>query len=201
MCVFICMCRWIGETCNTTNVLGPVTDMDGKTFTNIATHPPTLFRMLGEYREAASSQNGMAICMAILSAFAAAVTYCVIRKLGHGVDGLVCVNYFAFISTVCAGIGAGVQGLPLPLHPEVWGAVVGMGVAGFLGQCVVTIINCFSCFFVCLFVWMGESEGEGKLRYAPSIHPSIHPSVHPSIHPSINPSIHPSIHPFGVLGD
>jgi len=130
---------YMGESCNTTNVMGSVSGMTGQTFTDLETHPPQLFRMLGEYREADNSAKGLAICMAILSALAAAVTYCVIRKIGHGIDGLVCVNYFAFISTIVALIGGAFQQIPLPNHPEVWGAVIGMGVAGFLGQYMLTV--------------------------------------------------------------
>lgn len=130
---------YIGDECNSTNLIGDVPAMNGLAFTNVETHAPELYRMLGEYREADNSAKGLAICLAILSALFAAVTYCVIRKIGHGIDGLVCVNYFSFISTIMALLGAAFQGLPLPLHPEVWGAVVGMGVAGFLGQYMLTV--------------------------------------------------------------
>ena len=130
---------YIGEDCNTTNMLMDVPGMNGRQFTSLETHPPTLYRMLGEFREADNTAKGLAICLAILSALLASVTYCVIRKLGHGVDGLVCVNYFSLISTLVAAVGAAFQGLPLPLHPEVWAAVVGTGVAGFVGQYTLTV--------------------------------------------------------------
>ncbi len=51
--------------------------------------------------------------------------YCAIRKIGHGIDGMVCVNYFAFISCILALIGSAFQGFPLPLHDEVRSWVCG----------------------------------------------------------------------------
>ena len=132
---------YVAEECTATSVVPNIPEVDF-TYTydwQNQEHNPTLFHMLGEYRESDANDKVLAILMAILSAALAAVTYCVIRKIGHGIDGLVCVNYFAFISTVIAFIGGAFQGIPFPADNLVWAAVVGMGVAGFLGQYFLTV--------------------------------------------------------------
>lgn len=127
---------YLGEVCNGTS-LNSVDQLSN--FNGQSTNPPLLFRMLGEIRESEANEKGIAILSGVLSAAFASVTYCSIRKIGHGIDGLVCVNYFSLISWICALIGTAWQGFPLPLHSEVWGAVIGMGVAGFLGQYLLTV--------------------------------------------------------------
>ena len=129
---------YLSDVCNATNYASSEAILEYP-FDNFVDDPPILFHMLGESREADSSAEGVAIMMAIMSAASAAVTYCVIRKLGRSVNSFVAVNYHVFLAAVVGGAVCLVQGLPLPLNSEVWGAVVGLGLAGFVGQWLMTI--------------------------------------------------------------